>query len=125
CEHDGWLYAGTFCWANMLPFLPRYKWPKDVAALVARWGEENLARRYGGAELFRTHDGVHWEPVTHSGFGNRYNWGVRNFASTPHGLFVGTANIFGPTVAVRRDGHWAYVQNPRGGCEVWLGQAEG
>lgn len=121
--HEGWLYAGTFTWANLLPFLPKDKWPKDVRAIVHGWDEMNLARRYGGCELWRTHDGVHWEPVTLSGFGNRYNWGIRTFASTPAGLFVGTANVFGPTVAVERAGQWSYVPNPRGGCEVWLGSA--
>jgi ubiquinone/menaquinone biosynthesis C-methylase UbiE len=41
--------------------------------------------------------------------------------STPHGLFVGTANPFGPEVGVKRDGEWRYEWNPRGGAEVWLG----
>lgn len=123
--HDGYLYVGTFNWANMLPYLPTHVWPEDVVALVHRWGEENLLRRFGGCELWRTPDGVHWEPVTRNGFGNKYNWGIRNLMSTPHGLFVGTANPFGPTVAQRVDGRqWQYVYNPRGGCEVWLGHAE-
>jgi len=59
--------------------------------------------------------------VTRSGFGNKYNWGIRNIVSTQHGLFIGTANPFGPTVAIRRDKRWVYVDNPRGGCEVFLG----
>ncbi|HEU0198069.1 MAG TPA: hypothetical protein VFQ88_12775 [Nevskiaceae bacterium] len=122
--HDGHLYVGTFCWANMLPYLPRSLWPEDVLAMVERWGEDQLVRRYGGFELWRTADGVRWFPVTRSGFGNKYNWGVRNLVSTPHGLFVGTANVFGPRVAVRRDGEWRYIDNPRGGCEVWLGARE-
>lgn len=121
--HDGWLYVGSFSWANLLPFLPRRRWPRDVSALVERWGEDNLVRRCGGLELWRSADGVHWEAVTLSGFGNRYNWGVRNFASTPHGLFVGTANVFGPNIAVQDEGGWRYAPNPRGGCEIWLGQA--
>jgi hypothetical protein len=39
--------------------------------------------------------------------------------SAPCGLFLGTANLFGPRV-------WSfdkekYVFNPRGGCEIFLG----
>ncbi|MGH8445721.1 MAG: hypothetical protein ACREVL_10670, partial [Solimonas sp.] len=121
--HAGHLYVGTFNWANMLPYLPTHVWPEDVMALVNRWGEENMTRRFGGCELWRTPDGVHWEPVTRNGFGNKYNWGIRNLVSTPHGLFVGTTNPFGPTVAQRIEGsRWQYVYNPRGGCEIWLGE---
>ena len=40
----------------------------------------------------------------------------------PHGLFIGTSNPFGPRVAVKHDGRWGYVDNPRGGCEVYLGR---
>jgi hypothetical protein len=120
--HDGRLYAGTFCWANSLPYLPMRVWPEDVLALIERWGVDKLVRYHGGCELWRSPDGLHWEPVTRSGFGNVYNWGVRNIQSTPHGLFVATANPFGPTIAQRQaNGEWEYVPNPRGGCEVWLG----
>ena len=41
--------------------------------------------------------------------------------STPHGLFIGTANPFGPTVAVKGPSGWRYEDNPRGGLEVFLG----
>ncbi len=121
CEHDGHLYAGTFCWANLLPYVPNQAWPDDVIALIKRWSMEKLVQRYGGFELWRTADGVHWLPVTRTGFNNPYNWGARTLTSTPHGLFVATANPYGPDVAVKRDGKWQYVPNPRGGCEVWLG----
>lgn len=123
CVHQGHLYAGTLNWANLLPYLPMHVWPEDVLAMVRRWGEDRMVSELGGCELWRTEDGVHWEPVTRSGFGNKFNWGLRNFASTPHGLFVGTANPFGPSIATRRGGDWHYVANPRGGCEVWLGQS--
>jgi len=91
--------------------------------VVVHAGEENLLARYGGAELWRTADGIHWKPVTRSGFGNKYNWGIRTLQSTPHGLFVGTVNPYGPKVAVKRGKRWSYVYNPRGGCEVWLGSS--
>lgn len=121
CVHRGHLYAGTFNWTNLLPYLPMHTWPEDVQALVHRWGLPYLLRNFGGFELWRSADGERWEPVSRSGFGNKFNWGIRNFASTRHGLFVGTANPFGPTIAVQRDGRWQYVHNPRGGCEIWLG----
>jgi hypothetical protein len=121
CEHDGWLYAGTFCWSNVLPYAPMHTWPEDVLVLVKRWGLDRLNREMGGFDLWRSDDGVRWHCVTRSGFGNQYNWGVRNFASTPHGLFVGSANPYGPQVAIQRRGQWQYVNNPRGGCEIFLG----
>lgn len=123
CVHDDQLYVGTYSWANLLPYLPAQKWPEDVVRLLRQWGVEQLTRRYGGFALWRTGDGLRWQPVTRSGFENKYNWGVRNFASTPHGLFVGTANPFGPRVAIREAGEWKYVDNPRGGCEIFLGRA--
>src|SRR5262249_15379255 len=75
-------------------------------------------------ELWRTSDGNHWTPVTRNGFGNPYNWGIRSLLSTPHGLFVGTANPFGPKVAVHGPGGWRYEPNPRGGTEIWHGAHE-
>jgi len=120
-EHAGWLYIGTFSWANALPYVPMNTWPEDVLVLVRRWGLDRLNRDMGGFDLWRTPDGVRWECVTRSGFNNQYNWGVRNFASTPHGLFLGTANPYGPEVCIQRNGKWQYVKNPRGGCEVFLG----
>jgi hypothetical protein len=119
--HDGWLYAGTFSWVNSIPYLPANVWPEDVMRLINHWGAETLIQHYGGCALWRTFDGIRWEPVTLSGFGNKYNWGIRNFASTPHGLFVGTCNVYGPTIAVQRGTRWKYIPNPRGGCEIWLG----
>lgn len=121
CVHAGWLYAGTFTWAQALPYLPQHVWPTDILKLVRRWGADHLAWAHGGCDLWRTADGVHWFPVARNGFGNPYNWGIRNMASTPYGLFVATANPFGPTVAQKRGGVWRYINNPRGGCEVYLG----
>ncbi len=119
--HEGWLYASTMSWAMLMPYLPLHAWPADVHGVIRRLGVDRLAET-GGCQLWRTHDGVHWEPVTRNGFGNKYNWGIRTLASTPQGLMVGTANPFGPRVAVERDGAWGYVDNPRGGCELWIGK---
>lgn len=122
--HAGWLYAGTFSWTQMLPFLPRHFWPEDLLVLIERWGVHELAYKTGGCALWRSQDGVRWYPVMRNGFGNPYNWGIRNMASTPYGLFVGTANPFGPTIARKREGRWGYVDNDRGGLEVYMGHRE-
>ncbi len=123
CAHDGWLYAGTFSWSALLPFIPRDKWPDSVKQLLDPDRTDFIVNRIGGCDLWRSRDGATWLPVTQNGFGNLYNWGVRTMASTPHGLFVGLANPFGPFVAVPRNGTWVYEPNPRGGCEIWIGCA--
>ncbi|MDR3414723.1 MAG: hypothetical protein P4L83_00920 [Nevskia sp.] len=120
--HGEYLYASTMSWANVIPYLLVEQWPEEVLVLMKRWGKDELVRRYGGCSLFRTRDGVRWEPVTRSGFGNKYNWGIRTIVSNGCDLYVGTANPFGPTVAIRRNGRWEYVDNPRGGCEIYLGR---
>ena len=80
---------------------------------------------------FRTPDGVNWDPVTLTGFENPYNYGVRTLESTPWGLFVGTANPFGPEIALRDaingsgDCTWKYHANHNGGLEIWLGEKSG
>lgn len=114
--HDGHLYVGTFdstvfgLWAD-----PKSQERWNVRGIV----EGRVAER-AGAELWRTRDGDEWEPVTTQGFGNVYNYGIRTLASTPHGLYAGTANPFGPQVAVRFADGWRFTPNPRGGAEVWL-----
>ena len=121
CVHEGWLYAGTFSWGGLLPFVPRDKWPADKRRLLDPERESLLMDRMGGFDLWRTRDGRVWLPVTRNGFDNPCNYGVRTLVSTPHGLFVGTANPFGPEVAVHGPAGWRYETNARGGLEVWLG----
>src|SRR3546814_13728268 len=72
--HEGWLYASTMSWASLLPYLPTYAWPPDIAAVLRRWSPDRLAET-GGFSLWRTDDCVHWEPVTRDGFGTKFNWG--------------------------------------------------
>jgi hypothetical protein len=130
--HDGWLYAGTCVWTVFL----RYR-RGDVDRLpevVRTLFEEKLPHGYdrlesflehdGGCHLWRTRDGSSWTPVTRNGFDNCYNLGVRTQTSTPHGLFLGTANPFGPDVAVRRIAGFRYESNPNGGLEIWRGRVE-
>lgn len=66
-----------------------------------------------GAQLYRSHDGGwYYSAVTTTGFakptdpyGGIFDYGVRTMASTPHGLFVGTANdYYGVTIFRGTDG---------------------
>ncbi|MGZ9809209.1 hypothetical protein ACXN5S_01975 [Pseudoroseicyclus sp. H15] len=119
--HEGWLYAGTFDWSINLRWAHQREAPPAVRRLIEEVGPERIIANEGGADLWRSADGENWMPVTKRGFGNAYNWGIRNLVSTPYGLFTGTANVFGPRVAVRAEGGgWEYQDNPDGGLEVWL-----
>jgi hypothetical protein len=118
-SHKGSLYLGTFDWSVFLPYArspAMFEWLRDYIDLEGAW---NIAQTRGGFDLWRTNNGVKWFPVTTRGFGNPYNYGARTMISTPCGLFVGTANPFGPKVAVQLPARWMYVPNPRGGAEVW------
>ncbi len=119
--HDGWLYAGTMDWSVILRYSHLENKPTRVSRLLAKAGVEDFIDYQGGFELWRTYDGENWLPVCRKGLGNPYNYGGRNIVSTPHGLFIGTANPFGPRVAVRvsKEWQWTYQDNPDGGLEVW------
>lgn len=119
--HDGWLYMGTFDWSLMLKFADRSKWPPWFKRMAERVGVENIVAHQSGFDLYRSHDGENWLPVSTDGFDNPYNYGIRSFADTPYGLFLGTANPFGPRVAERHGNGWRYQANPRGGMELWCG----
>ncbi|MBW4697619.1 MAG: hypothetical protein KME03_06940 [Aphanocapsa lilacina HA4352-LM1] len=120
--HDGWLYAGTMNWSSILRYMsPDIATSAKVRRIIELIGLDNLVDEEGGSELWRTFDGENWLPVDRRGFGNVYNYGIRNIVSTPAGLFIGTANPFGPRVAVKAEGQWTYADNPLGGLEVWLG----
>ena len=96
-EHEGHLYLGTWDMSRVIEFLG-----KD-AGNIARpfkpllnllsprpqgWGSSM------GGDLYRSADGIHWEPVFLDGLGNPDNHGIRTIESTPEGLFVGTENPF-------------------------------
>jgi hypothetical protein len=63
---------------------------------VGMW--EVFIEYFAGADLWKTEDGIVWEPVTLNGFDNPNNYGFRALVSGS--LYVGTANPFQ-------------------GCEVW------
>ena len=120
--HQGWLYAGTLDWSLILGYTDLKKKPMRISRVLAEAGVDEFIAHRGGFDLWRTRDGENWICVTRRGFGNPYNFGCRNILSTPHGLFLGTANPFGPKVARRlgTEWNWVYENNPRGGLEVWL-----
>ena len=122
-EHDGWLYLGTMDSVIWVEWLDFNRYPERTRKFIEGIGLQNILENEAGCDLWRSADGENFLPVTRTGFDNRYNLGIRNLVSTPFGLFVGVANPFGPTVAVRsEDGTFRYVDNPRGGLEIWLGQ---
>jgi hypothetical protein len=118
CEHEGWLYMGTFEWSSMLGYVKHSRWPGAFSNILGHVGPKNMLERQSGFDLYRTYDGDNWVPVTTNGMGNPYNIGLRTLESTPYGLFIGTANPWGPKI-MPLDGD-AYVHNPRGGCEIFL-----
>jgi hypothetical protein len=120
CEHEGWLYMGTFEWSAVLGYANRSRWPEAFAGIVNHVGAEFILERHSGFDLYRSFDGENWVPVTTNGMGNPYNIGLRTMVSTPYGLFLGTANPFGPKIMPIHGDH--YVPNPRGGCEVFFGR---
>jgi hypothetical protein len=79
-DYSGWLYIGT----------------QDQSA---KW--RNLKGGFGamlaprmGFDQYATADGWRYSMITRTGFGDLFNNGMRNFASTPFGFFMGTANHY-------------------------------
>jgi hypothetical protein len=76
------LYMGTWDWSadniNRITFGPL-------------WSQEY------GTDVWRTPDGTHWSFMSKAGLGDGNNTGGRSFASTPFGLYMGTARSVGGT----------------------------
>ncbi|SIT15279.1 Nucleoside-diphosphate-sugar epimerase [Roseivivax lentus] len=122
CEHDGWLYVTTFDWSVFLQYAHR---PSPTSRrLLNGIGFDQLTEVGGGFEMWRTKDGVNWMPVTLNGMDNPYNYGGRTMVSTPEGLALGSANPFGGPSPAKFASRWEYHQNPDGGTEVFIGNAE-
>ncbi len=118
CEHGGWLYVSSFDWSFALGYARRDSWPASFRNIVSSVGEQFILERQSGFDLYRSFDGENWVPVTQNGMDNPYNIGLRTMVSSPYGLFLGTANPFGPKVLpINGD---RYVHNPRGGCEIYV-----
>jgi hypothetical protein len=96
-EYNDYLYLGTWDLSRTIAFLgqsaesvaPAFK-PllNELVAGPKDWGAPM------GGDLYRTADGVHWEPVFLDGLGNPDNHGIRTLEPTPMGFFVGTENPF-------------------------------
>jgi SAM-dependent methyltransferase len=124
CVHEGWFYLGTYDSIVWMPYIHSGEWPDFLSELFGRASIDDIVRKRAGFDLWRSRDGVYWVPVTRNGFGNPCNYGVRTMASTPYGLFIGAANPFAPTMAIRRLSGWHYETNPSGGLEIWLGSKD-
>ena len=122
--HDDWLYLGTMDSTIWVRWLRMDAYPEQANRLVNKIGVESILENEAGCDLWRSADGENWIPVTRVGFDNCYNLGIRKIISTPYGLFIAVANVFGPRVAVIENGEWKYTENPRGGLEVWLGSKQ-
>ena len=66
-------------------------WDKIKSVLVCLNYMRTASR---GFDMYVTSDGVNFETLTTSGFGDPYNHGLRVFAVTNQGLCMGTANPF-------------------------------
>jgi len=108
-EHDGVLYMSTFDLSVLAQYAPDEQIDGMVARVEAgdnerlkqllavmdgREAADLVSALEGGFDLWASGDGVSWREVTRSGLGDDFSYGVRSFASTPIGLFLGTANPF-------------------------------
>lgn len=108
-EHAGVLYMSTFDLSAFTQFFENVtidqiknagvfdRYPHLLPLVENRDPDEIgdiIAAIEGGFDLWGTTDGVNWTRVSRTGFGDWYSYGVRNFVSTPFGLFLGAANPF-------------------------------
>jgi hypothetical protein len=96
-EHQDHLYLGTWDMSRTIAFLGQDA--ESVAPAFRPLLDHLVARPQDwsspmGGDLYRTADGIHWEPVFTDGLGNPDNHGIRTLETTPAGLFVGTENPF-------------------------------
>lgn len=77
--HADRLYVGTADDTIDLRYTPGY--------------EEYLAAE-AGFDLWESEDGVAFYPITTTGFGDPFQWGVRNLVSGPSALYVGSASFW-------------------------------
>jgi hypothetical protein len=63
----------------------------DSVDWEAVWQE--FLQRFAGADLWKSNDGIHWEPVTLNGFDKPSNYGFRTMQRF-NSLYVGSANPF-------------------------------
>lgn len=102
---QGWKYPLSGLTAGFGHSLNQHMWrmtAHENRLYVATLDASGLWKDYGpaaskltslyGFDLMQTGDGWYFSHVTRNGFGDRFGLGARTLASTPHGLFVGSAN---------------------------------
>jgi len=95
--HQNQLYLGTWDMSRTIDWLD-----EDAAKIAVPFrpllnylvGRSQDWMSPPGGDLYRTSDGLRWEPVFLDGLGNPDNHGIRTLESTELGLFVGTENPF-------------------------------
>ena len=96
--HDDQLYVGTLDTSVFSLFTSHECLSNFAADNLSRSDLLAWLRSSGGADLWRTCDGVLWEPVSTNGLDNPFNYGIRTLVSGGGHLFAGTANPFGPQI---------------------------
>jgi len=96
--HRDYLYVGTLDTSIFSLFTSAEKLSPFAADKLGRGDLMEWLLACGGADLWRTRDGLLWEPISTNGCNNFYNYGIRTLVSNGDYLFVGTANPFGPKI---------------------------
>ena len=103
CEHEGWLYVGTY---DIVPGLtydlthPEFMLGMmglDVSPVQSKQQtiiDLIMLQRTSGADIYKSQDGVKWYCVMVDGFGRSNNYGVRTLESANGRLFAGIANPY-------------------------------
>lgn len=78
-EFQDWLYVGTV--------------DASTSWHTADWAMQILGPHMG-FDFMATRDGWYFFEISRNGFGDIFDFGIRNFATTPYGLFFGTGNYY-------------------------------
>jgi hypothetical protein len=70
-------------------FLGTWDWSENLYPTILH----GVVRHENGFDLLATRDGITWSVVSRTGLGDSSSAIVRNMIATPHGLFVGSANL--------------------------------
>jgi hypothetical protein len=72
-------------------FLGTFDWSISIQEFGFLTGIDALYNYQYGSDVYRSEDGVHFTPVTQSGFGDPNQAGTRTIEATPYGLVLGSA----------------------------------
>ena len=96
--HADYLYVGTLDTSVFSLFTSSERLSRFAADQLGRSDLLGWLLSSGGADLWRTKDGLLWEPISTNGLDNCFNYGIRTLVSSDNYLFAGTANPFGPEI---------------------------